>query len=71
MTTTTISEQYRALIRAIGAGFHPDTRGSDYASLPDEYTAESYETIVWAAFAAGLDVYGIALDEIHAIEVGQ
>lgn len=60
---------YRNLVAAFGGGFHPDTRGDDYESLPAGITAEQYETIVEATFAAGLDAYGLALDEIHLIDL--
>lgn len=60
-----IEHRYRALVHAMGQGFHPDTRAEDYTSLPDGYTAEQVDAIVVEAFAAELDVYGIALDIFH------
>jgi hypothetical protein len=53
---------YRALVTAIGPGFHPDTRGEDYTSLPDGYTPDRVDAIVDRAFALNLDVYGGVLD---------
>lgn len=64
--TDTIRADYEKLARAIGGGFHPDTRGADYTSLPDGYTAVDVDRIVEAAFDAHLDVYGIGLDVLNA-----
>lgn len=61
-------DEYVALVRAIGMGFHPDTRGDDYTSLPDGVTAEDVDRIVEAAFNADFDPYNVALDLIHDIE---
>lgn len=58
-------EAFRTLVRAIGGGFHPDTRGADYISLPEPYTPADVDRTVEAALAAGVDVYGEALDLIH------
>lgn len=58
-TPCTIDE-YAALVLAIGDGFHPDTRGSDYVSLPDGYTPERVDTIVAAAVEALDDPYAVA-----------
>ena len=68
MTATATETAYRIMIRAIGAGFHPDTRGEEYASLPDGYSPDRVEEIIENAETAGVDLYGIALDEIHAID---
>lgn len=57
---------YRDLVARIGGGFHPDTRGDAYTSLPDGITPERVDAVVDAALAMGLDVYGIALDTVHA-----
>lgn len=54
--------EYEGLVRAIGMGFHPDTRGDNYTSLPDGVTPEDVDRIVTAAFAAtDFDVYEVAL----------
>jgi hypothetical protein len=52
--------EYAALVLAMGDGFHPDTRGDDYTSLPDEFTAEGVDRIVEAAFDLLVDPYAIA-----------
>lgn len=44
---------YEELIRKIGPGFHPDTRGYEYASLPDGVTAEEVENVVNEAHQEG------------------
>lgn len=67
----TIAQNYTALVRAIGGGFHPDTRGADYTSLPDGYTAELVDEIVDDALGSGLDVYGVALDLIHEADAAR
>jgi len=47
MTTTYEAlTEYIHLVRAIGDGFHPDTPGSDYASLPAGYTAADVDAII-------------------------
>ena len=56
---------FLALAAAIGGGFHPDTRGDAYISLPDGWTAEEVDRVVTAAFVPGLDPYGLALDQLH------
>jgi len=63
--TQTPFEQYVTMVRAIGPGFHPDTRGSDYTSLPAGYTPERVESILLAAHHAGLDIYLVALDVLE------
>lgn len=54
----------RALVREIGPGFHPDTRGADYANLPPrwEIRRDRIDETVQAAIDHGLDPYAIALD---------
>lgn len=54
---------YAVLVRAIGPGFHPDTGGDEYDSLPPQYTPEIVDDIVEQAFATHLDPdpYEIAL----------
>lgn len=51
---------YTRLVLSIGRGFHPDTRGVDYVSLPAGYTAEDYERIVLTAVEEGVDIYDVA-----------
>ena len=65
---------YVALVKMIGSGFHPDTRGADYANLPDGVTPEDVDRIVETAFEAYEyrdDVYGQALDIIHELEADE
>jgi hypothetical protein len=62
------SSELFELIASIGPGFHPDTRGDDYNSLPDGYEPADVDRIIEAAFADGVDVYGVALDAIHSID---
>lgn len=52
---------YRDLVGRIGLGFHPDTRGEDYTTLPEGLTPEAVERIVLEAVQAGLDPYEVAL----------
>lgn len=63
-----IRAEYERLIRDIGSGFHPDSLGTDYTSLPSPWTADRVDAAIERAFAADLDVYGIALDVIHSLE---
>jgi hypothetical protein len=57
-----VRAEYERLVRAIGMGFHPDTRGDNYTSLPDGVTPEDVDRIVTAACAAtDFDVYEVAL----------
>lgn len=58
------ADAYRSLVAAVGSGFHPDTRGNDYSTLPAGITARDVDRIIDAAHAAGLDVYSVALDII-------
>jgi hypothetical protein len=61
---------YVKLVRAVGAGFHPDTMGSDYASVPDVVgDADGVDIIVDAAFEDFSidDPYALA---IRALEDG-
>jgi hypothetical protein len=55
---------YRRLVTAIGGGFHPDTRGDDYVTLPAGITADMVDQTIDAALVYDLDVYAIALDVI-------
>lgn len=59
---STPREDLERLIRAIGGGFHPDTRGGDYTSLPDGWTAEEVDYTIDSAIAAGLDPYAISCE---------
>lgn len=58
----------RRLAFLIGGGFHPDTRGEDYSSLPEGISSDLVDRVVDAAHAAGVDVYAISLDEIRRWE---
>lgn len=66
--TTTAEHSLRILIGRIGGGFHPDTRGADYDSLPDGVDAETVDRTVDEALAAGVDVYGVALDVVNMLD---
>lgn len=66
--TTNPAADFKALVRAIGGGFHPDTRGDNYTSLPEGYTAGDVDRIVDAMFATGVDPYEATLDLIHEID---
>jgi len=63
--TQTPFKQYVTMVRAIGPGFHPDTRGSDYTSLPAGYTPQQVDQITLAAHRSGLDIYLVALDVLE------
>lgn len=57
-----VRSEYDRLVKAIGMGFHPDTRGDNYTSLPEGYTPADVDRIVTAAFAAtDFDVYEVAV----------
>lgn len=58
-------EEYRALVRKIGWGFHPDTCGGDYIALPADVTADEVDRIVLVAIFEGVDVYAEALDVLE------
>lgn len=63
-TQTEARANYVKLVRAIGAGFHPDTPGRDYVSVPDIVgDADGIDVIVDAAFADYSidDPYSLAL----------
>jgi hypothetical protein len=49
------------MVRSIGPGFHPDTRGSDYVSLPSRYSAVMVDILVDDARSLGVDVYDLAI----------
>lgn len=53
--------RYRRMVAAFGAGFHPDTRGADYSTLPAGYTATIVDNVIDDALAYNLDVYDIAI----------
>lgn len=59
-------KRYLALAAAIGGGFHPDTPGSDYTSLPEGITPERVDKVVNEALKYGLDVHALALDVVNA-----
>ena len=40
--------EYERLVRKIGPGFHPDTRGEDYANLPEGLTPAYVNRVVAA-----------------------
>lgn len=61
-TPETPLEQYTAMVRAIGPGFHPDTPGDGYTSLPDTHPAPVVDAILAMAEIAGIDTYAVALD---------
>lgn len=42
---------YEDLVRLVGPGFHPDTRGNEYTSLPAGLTPKDVDKIVRDAFA--------------------
>lgn len=52
--------EYVAMVRAIGYGFHPDTPGAEYDTLPEGYTPERVDAIVDRAFTV-VDPYIVAL----------
>ena len=79
--TTTPTEKAHSLIdkwvSRLGMGFHPDTRGVDYADATGKRSlsnleAREYESDIDEAFemmgAAG--VYGYALDCLHKLGAG-
>lgn len=41
---------YDELVLAIGPGFHPDTRGDEYTSLPEGLAPEDVDMVVELAF---------------------
>lgn len=62
---------YDELVLAIGAGFHPDTRGDDYASLPEGLPPEDVDMTVELAMIAhdegtGPDPYERAVELLTA-----
>jgi len=63
-----ILAEYIRLAEDIGGGFHPDTRGDEYISLPSPWTPDRVDATIDRAFAADLDVYGIAVDLIHSLD---
>jgi hypothetical protein len=58
-------EEYVDLVRAIGDGFHYDTRGTDYTTLPADYSPADVDRIVESAIDAGIDVGLVALDVLQ------
>lgn len=53
--------EYAAMVDAIGYGFHPDTPGAGYLTLPADYTPELVDSITAAAEATGADLNLLAL----------
>lgn len=67
--TTALSPltQYVVLVRAIGHGFHPDTSGADYMTLPPGIEPLAVDSIIGAAAEEGWDLAEVALDVLtHA-----
>ena len=59
-------KRFLELAAKVGPGFHPDTRGADYESLPEGVTPERVDKVVEDALKYDLDVYGLALDAVNA-----
>lgn len=57
-----VAEVYRGMVRAIGAGFHPDTAVEEYVSLPEGYTDELCVAIMTEVVEHGLDEYDLAIE---------
>lgn len=53
-------QAYRALVRKIGTGFHPDTRGNEYMALPAGLTPKLVDRVIQDALDADVDVYAEA-----------
>lgn len=51
---------YRGLVRKIGHGFHPDTRGAEYFSLPEGVTPALVDKVIQDALDDGVDIYEVA-----------
>lgn len=63
-------DEYVDLVLAIGDGFHPDTSGADYVSLPDGYTPERVDEIVEAEWSRNRrDPYAVANSVLDAARV--
>lgn len=60
-----LAERYRAMVREVGAGFHPDTR--DYVELPAPWTQERVDALVEEVLSAQLDPYALALQVDHGL----
>lgn len=50
-----VQASFMAMVRAIGPGFHPDTPGHDYITLPDGYTPEWVDALTLALVQTGQD----------------
>lgn len=57
--------RYQQIVTVIGAGFHPDTPGADYTTLPEGITAQDVDDAVTDALEAGIDVHSVALETLH------
>lgn len=60
----TVAEMYRGMVRAVGAGFHPDTEPEEYVSLPEGYDGEVLAAIEAEADEHDLDVYDLAIEAL-------
>lgn len=59
---------YRNLVRTIGRGFHPDTRGDDYRLAAEVGLSAPYiDRVIAAAEEAGVDVYAEALSVFETL----
>lgn len=54
--------RYRQIVTLIGHGFHPDTPGDGYTSLPDGITPQDVDDAIAAVIDAGHDPYSIGLE---------
>lgn len=62
--------EYRKMVAAIGPGYHPDTPGDDYDSLPTGYTAAGVDRITREVLVTPADPYDIALEVLGAVYPG-
>lgn len=60
MSHSQAAAAYRGLVRKIGMGFHPDTRGDEYMALPENITPALVDKIIQDAIDEGIDVYEMA-----------
>lgn len=66
-----IEQEFRTMVRTLGAGYHPDTSGDQYVSLPDGYDADRVDRLTETAQEAGVDVYAVALQEMGSEQAQQ
>lgn len=57
---STYIDAYERIVRAIGQGFHPDTDGGDYETLPEGIRPHHVNDAIDAVIEAGGDPYAIA-----------